>query len=191
MFTLALHLQGGLGDSALRAGLTFVPIAAVFGLVGFYWRALPRSIHHALPPSGLAMCVPGYLGIAAGFHDGTQDSPLLWAGLVVCGLGMGLTLSPLLAQALVHVPPTKAADASGVLTTTMQLGQVIGVAVFGSLYLSLAEPLAQHSLARAHSSAHAMSTAAEWMALLSVVGVVGGIALARAVRRARRPNVAG
>ncbi|MCO5972332.1 MFS transporter [Actinoallomurus soli] len=188
MFTLALHLQGGLGDSALRAGLTFVPVAAVFGLVGFYWRALPRSIHHTLSPTGMAMCVPGYLGIAAGFHGGTQDSPLLWAGLIVCGLGMALTLSPLLALALVHVPLTKAADASGVLTTTMQLGQVIGVAVFGSLYLSLAEPLPQHSPARAHSSAHAMSTAAEWMAFLSVVGVVGGIALARTVRRAGRPD---
>jgi predicted MFS family arabinose efflux permease len=78
------------------------------------------------------MCVLGYLGIAAGLHDGTQDSPLLWAALVFCGVGMGLSLSPLLAQALVHVPPGKAADAKGLLTTTMQLGQVTGVAAFGT-----------------------------------------------------------
>jgi EmrB/QacA subfamily drug resistance transporter len=191
LFTLALHLQAGLGDSALRAGLTFVPVAAVFGLVGFYWRALPERIHHALPPAGLAMCVLGYLGVAAGLHDGTQDSPLLWAALVVCGVGMGLSLSPLLAQALVHVPPAKAADASGLLTTTMQLGQVIGVAAFGTVFLSLATRFPPHSLAQAYSSAHAISTTAEWMAALTVFGVAGGVALARTVRRAKRLNATG
>jgi len=183
MFTLAIHLQSGLGDGALRAGSTFAPVAAVFGLVGFYWRRLPPRLHHALSPTGLVLCVLAYLGIAAGFHDGTQDGPLLWAALVVCGLGMGMTLSPLLAQSLLRVPPAKAADASGVLTTTMQLGQVIGVAAFGTLYFSLATPFAPHSLARAHSSAHAMSSAAVCMAVLSAVGALFGIALSRNVRR--------
>jgi EmrB/QacA subfamily drug resistance transporter len=191
MFVLALHLQEGLADSALRAGLTFVPVAGVFGLVGFYWRALPARVHHALSPAGLAVCVAGYLGIAAGFHDGTQDSPLLWTALVVCGAGMGLILSPLLAQALVRVPPAKAADASGLLTTTMQLGQVIGVAAFGTVYLSLATPFPPLALARTHASAQAMVTSAEWMAVLSAVGVLGGIALARTVRRAKRLDAAG
>ncbi|GAA0385122.1 MFS transporter [Microbispora corallina] len=191
MFTLALHLQQGLADSALRAGLTFVPVAAVFGLVGFSWRALPERIHHLLSPAGMAISVLGYIGIALGFHDGTQDSPLLWTALVVGGVGMGMTLSPLLTQALVHVPSTKAADASGVLTTTMQLGQLIGVAAFGTVYLSLATPLPALPLARALSSAHAMSTSAEWMALLSLAGVLCGIVLARTVRRAERLDATG
>ena len=34
MFSLTLHLQGGLGQSALRVGLTFAPMAAGFGLAG-------------------------------------------------------------------------------------------------------------------------------------------------------------
>jgi hypothetical protein len=38
-----LHLQAGLGDSALRAGLTYLPMAGTFGLVGFYWRKLGRA----------------------------------------------------------------------------------------------------------------------------------------------------
>jgi MFS transporter len=191
MFTLALHLQEGLGDSALRAGLTFVPLAGVFGLVGYYWRALPARIHHTVSPVGMAISVLAYLGIAAGLQDGRQDSPLLWAALVVCGAGMGLTLSPLLAQALVHVPLAKAADASGLLTTTMQFGQVVGVAAFGTVYLSLTTPFPSLPLARAHLSAHAMSTAAQWMAVLCLVGILGGIMLARTVRRATRLDTAG
>ena len=42
LFSFALHLQAGLGDSALRAGLTFAPCALVFGACGYFWRRLPR-----------------------------------------------------------------------------------------------------------------------------------------------------
>ena len=35
LFTLALQLQDGLDESALRAGLTFAPSALAFGLCGF------------------------------------------------------------------------------------------------------------------------------------------------------------
>ncbi|MET8157752.1 MFS transporter [Sphaerisporangium sp. NPDC005289] len=191
MFTLALHLQQGLGDGALRAGLTFAPLAGVFGVAGFFWRRLPARVHHLLPPAGMVISALAYLGIAAGLQDGTQGGPLMWTALVVCGAGMGLTLSPLLSQALVHVPPARAADASGLLTTTMQLGQVVGVAVFGAVYLSQATPLPSLPPLREHVSAHAMSTAAEWMAALSLAGVIGGIALARTVRRATRLDAAG
>ncbi|MEN3538656.1 hypothetical protein AAH991_26330 [Microbispora sp. ZYX-F-249] len=41
LFAFALHLQGGLGESPLRAGLTFLPMAVAFGLGSFYWRRLP------------------------------------------------------------------------------------------------------------------------------------------------------
>ena len=36
LFSFAIHLQEGLGDSALRAGLTFAPCAVVFGLCGYF-----------------------------------------------------------------------------------------------------------------------------------------------------------
>lgn len=41
LFVLTLHIQGGLGYSALRAGLTFAPTAVVFGAVGLTWRRWP------------------------------------------------------------------------------------------------------------------------------------------------------
>ena len=43
LFSFALHLQAGLGNSALRAGLTFAPCAVVFGLCGYFWRRLPSG----------------------------------------------------------------------------------------------------------------------------------------------------
>jgi hypothetical protein len=41
---------------------------------------------------------------------------------------------------LTHVAVADAADASGLLVMTNQLGQVVGVATFGTLFLSLAPP---------------------------------------------------
>ena len=137
LFTFTLYLQTGLGEGALRAGVTYIPLAAVFGLVGYCWRRLPAGVGRVLVPVGLTVSALAYLGLAAsargGAAGGSQELTLAAAGL-----GLGLSVGPLLTQALAHVPPSRAADASGLLTTTVQLGQLLGVAVLGSVYLSRA-----------------------------------------------------
>src|SRR5262249_10197306 len=54
---------------------------------------------------------------------------------VPAGIGSALAFSPLMARALARVAPSDASDASGLLTTNVQLAQVVGVATLGSLYL--------------------------------------------------------
>jgi len=44
LFSFALHLQAGLGEGALRAGLTFAPCALVFGACGFFWRRTAGNV---------------------------------------------------------------------------------------------------------------------------------------------------
>jgi EmrB/QacA subfamily drug resistance transporter len=184
LFIFTLHLQAGLGDSALRAGLTHVPMSASFGLIGFSWRKLPETLHHLLAPAGMVLCLIGYLGISVSMRDGGQGNPLMWVALVALGVGLGAGLSPLLTQSLVHVPLDKAADASGLFTTTMQLGQVIGVAAFGSVFLTLA----RH--AGPNASAHALSDTSYWLVPLVVIGLVAGTVQARTVLRAQRLKAA-
>ncbi len=184
LFSFALHLQGGLGESALRAGLTFAPAAAAFGAASYWWRRLPSRMHHGITPAGFVLAALGYLAIAADLHGGGRGG--LWLEVVLVGLGAGLGFGfgPLLSQALVHVPAVKAPDASGLLTTTIQLAQVVGVAVFGSLFLSLATHPA------AHASAIAVSTVDASLTGLTVVGIAGALLLARTVRRAAREEAA-
>jgi MFS family permease len=204
LFAFTLHLQAGLGQSALRAGLSYVPFAAVFGLAGYNWRRLPAAARQVLVPAGLAVTVAAYLGLATALHEGSHrgSEVLTWAGLAAVGLGLGLSVSPLLTQSLTHVPPARAADASGLLTTTVQLGQLLGVAAIGSAYLSRvgnvhagpghAGPAragaaqAGHA-ARAAASAAAMSGTACWLAALSVAGLVAAVVMVRAAR-GRRPR---
>jgi MFS family permease len=180
LFSLALHLQLGLGDTALRAGLTFAPAAATFGAVGYWWRRLPAGLHHALAPTGLLISAIAYAGVGLCLHSGTSGQPWLTPVLVLLGVGFGAALSPLLTQALVRVPLSAAADASGLLTTTMQLSQVVGIAVYGTLFLDLA------AHPRLHASARAISVVDGWLAALALVGTVGAVLLARTVRAAAR-----
>jgi MFS family permease len=160
LFAFTLHLQVELGESAMRAGITWLPFAVTFGLVGYFWRTVPSRFHHLVVPAGLALCAVGYAGVGLG--GGT-----VWPALVLAGAGMGLSASPLVTQALVHVPLPRAADASGILTTAMQLSQVGGVTIFGTLYLSV----------------HSFPATSRAVALTAAVGVVAASFLARAVRR--------
>ena len=86
--------------------------------------------------------------MAGALHAGGRGQPWLALLLVVYRIGMGAAFSPVLAQALVHVPSSQAADASGLLITAMQLSQVVGVAVFGGLFLSLAARQQAHARLR-------------------------------------------
>jgi hypothetical protein len=178
LFTFTLHLQTGLGQSALRAGTSYLPMAVVFGLTGYHWRRLPAAARRAVIPAGLAIGVAAYLALAAGLH--VSSGVLTWIGLTAVGLGLGLSVSPLLTQSLTHVPAARAADASGLLTTTVQLAQLLGVTVLGSVYLSRAVP-ASHGTAAA--SAGAMSATACWLAALSAGGLLAAAVMTRSVRR--------
>ncbi|MFR9797573.1 MFS transporter [Streptomyces sp. MS06] len=186
LFVFTLHLQAGLGESALRAGLTYIPLSVAFGLTGFFWRKLPERLHPVLAPAGLAVSALSYGLIAAAMQDGTAGGTVMWVGTVLNGVGMGLSVSPLLTQSLVNVPMDKAVDASGLLTTVVQLGQVAGVTVFGALYLTLVNPVSAGT--PAHGLGDAMATTATWIAVAAALGVVPGAALTRVVLRAVPPN---
>ncbi|MFJ6380670.1 MFS transporter [Kitasatospora sp. NPDC092039] len=135
MFAFALHQQSGLGHTALEAGLCSAPVAVGFGLSSLHWHRLPGRLHRALPALAGALLGGGYLllGLMLGGGAGIGAGPLVeMAGL---GLAAGCAYSPLFARALAGVAPEDAADASGVMVTVIQLGQVIGVAVLGSVFL--------------------------------------------------------
>ena len=188
LFAFALHLQAGLDDSALRAGLTFAPCALVFGLCGYFWRRLPARSHHWLAPLGCLVAVGGYAALALDLRSGTSGGAILQVVLVITGAALALGFSPLVTHSLVRVPLRHAADASGLLTTTIQLGQAIGVATFGSLFLTLAADGTGGSGGSGHTltSAHAFAVTMAWVAVAMVFGAAAGVPLARTVAAARR-----
>jgi hypothetical protein len=164
LFTFTQHLQGGLHDSALQAGLTFVPLAVGFALSSLNWRRLPARWHQAVIPAGLAVA------------DGGTGGLVLPVALFVGGFGQGMAASPILTVALSKVQPQDAPDASGVLTTVIQLGLVLGVATFGSVFLT------QAALPGPHPTATAIS-----QTLWLIVAALIGCAIASSVMVRARP----
>ncbi|WP_051943289.1 MFS transporter [Streptacidiphilus rugosus] len=139
LFTLAVYLQTGLGFSPLRSALVYTPSA-----VGFFCSSLlaPRLVpvlgRHVLG-IGYVLAALGLLGTAAtAAVAGT--SLTVWSlapTMLLTGVGQGLGMSPLVGTILSSVEPRDAGGASGIVTTTMQTANVLGVAVFGLLFFTL------------------------------------------------------
>jgi len=178
LFSMALHLQSGLGESPAKAGLVFAPVALGFAATGLTWRRLPARWHGHIIPFGLGFAAVCYLLLGAILRGGGEGGALLELVLLLIGLALGLAFSPMLTVALTHVPMSDAADASGILVTIFQLGQVVGVATLGTLYLTLVHGPG------AHASAHAIALTD--VALCGSAVVAAGFALAvirpRAIR---------
>jgi EmrB/QacA subfamily drug resistance transporter len=178
LFAFALHLQAGLGESAQQAGLAFAPMAIGFAITGLTWRLLPARLHGPLIPVGLVVAALAYLLLAPILRGGGEGGLAMEIDLLVVGLALGIAFSPMLTVALTHVPLADAADASGVLVTVFQLGQVVGVATLGTTYLSLLHGTG------AHASAHALSVTLVALAISALAAGAFAVALVRP-RRAR------
>ncbi|HKS98078.1 MAG TPA: MFS transporter [Rugosimonospora sp.] len=137
LLSMALHLQVGLGYSPLRAGLTFVPAGLSFAVASLNWRRVPARWHRRMIPVALLLGAVALALVAVAVRAGHRPDAVFWLSQVCFGLGFGGAFSPLITLALSRVPAPDAADASGLLTTMTQLAQVVGVATFATLYLSL------------------------------------------------------
>jgi len=182
LFGLALALQDGLGESALRAGLTFIPCGVAFALVSMNWRRLPASWQGRLPMVGFLVTAVGLLWTGLLLHAGGNGGDLLYVALAVTGGGMAGAFGALMGRVVSRVPVAIAADASGVVVTVNQLGIVVGIAAFGSLYLNVAGALPSgggiHAFALA--SGHAYLWVSATLAGLAVVGAALALTHGRA-----------
>ncbi|WP_394434188.1 MFS transporter [Streptomyces sp. SGAir0957] len=177
LFTLTLHLQSGLGYSALRGGLTFAPAAVVFGAVGLTWRRWPARGQRVLTPGGFVLAAAGALGTGFALRGGGDGGLWLYVSFMTLGAGLSLGFSPTLTRALATVRPEEAADASGLLATVTQLGQLLGVAAFGALFLQRVET---GGAPGAYTSADALLMCTYALAGAAALGAVSGL-----VRRRR------
>jgi len=173
LFAMALHLQSGLGESPAHAGLVFAPVAVGFAATGLTWRLLPQRLHGPMIPFGMAVAALGYLALAPVLRGGSSGGAEFEVVLLVIGLALGLAFSPIIAVALTHVPLADAADASGVLVTVFQLGQVVGVATLGTTYLTLVHAPGPRA------SGHAMAVTLVVLAISAVAAAAFAVALVR------------
>jgi EmrB/QacA subfamily drug resistance transporter len=144
MFAVSLHLQLGLGRSALGAGLILMAFA-VGSMVGggtadiFYQRMGSR----VLLLGSTVVAIGGVITvISLGGADASTTGVSLIFGLFIVGVGNGLVIAPSIDIAIVSVPPAESGSASGMINTSQRMGNAFGVAVVG---VALFGALASHA----------------------------------------------
>lgn len=134
-FFVSIYLQNILGYSALETGATFLPfsvlVAVAVPIAGMLTdRMGPRwPMAAGMASLGLGLLLQSRLGLDSTFWD-------LLPGLVLGGIGIGLTIAPANAAVLGAAPDDKAGVASAVVNTFRQTGGALGIAIMGAIVAS-------------------------------------------------------
>ena len=180
-FYNSLFVQNVLGYSAIETGATFLPMTVLIILVApvagrFSDRIGPRWLMGA----GMTLLTTSLLLFAT-----LDESSSFWAilpGLLVGGVGMGITMAPTTAAAMGSVPIDKAGVGSAVINAMRQVGGSLGIAVMGTLVAS-AVSVTQRSPAYATQFVDGYHRALFVGAAILLAGAVVAMATVRPLRR--------
>lgn len=133
VFLLAQYLQVVQGDSPLEAGLRTLPWTAAPMVVAPLAGILtPRVGVRALLTAGLTAQAAGLAWLALATSDGGYAA--LVPGLVLAGVGMGLTFAPSATAVLADMAPDDHGTASSTNSTLREVGVALGVAVLTAVF---------------------------------------------------------
>jgi EmrB/QacA subfamily drug resistance transporter len=189
LFLATLYLQDVRDMSALVAGLHMVPMAAAMAVGAVVSSRILARRGGRLPTvaAGLGIAVGGAL--LTGITTSWSTTQIIIA-FSVFGLGSGMVNAPITQAAVSGMPFAQAGVASGIASTSRQIGVSLGVAITGSILA-----------ANLHGSLRAgfvLASHADWLLLtgcgvaIMVLGLVtnGRWALRTAARTAARYEAA-
>jgi EmrB/QacA subfamily drug resistance transporter len=158
-FLSALYLQLVLGYSPLAVGLAFLPANLIMGAfsLGLSQRFVLRFGIRSPLVIGMSLVAASLILYARAPASGNYVVDVL-PGMVLLGLGMGVSLNPLLLAAMSEVEPSEAGLASGIANTSFMMGGALGLAVLVSLADARTEALTDagvHRLAALTGGYHA------------------------------------
>ncbi|MFE7617169.1 MFS transporter [Streptomyces sp. NPDC057496] len=133
LFLLPLYLQQVRGMSPASSGLAILPVSlAVAAAALVSGRLMKAHGPRPLLAAGILLTAGGVLlWCTAGAHSSYGGAVL--AGLVVTGVGQGLTFPALTATGLRGVPEHAHGTASAVTTTALQIGSAVGPTVLAAV----------------------------------------------------------
>jgi EmrB/QacA subfamily drug resistance transporter len=130
---LTIYLQSALGFSAIKAGLTLLPMSlASMPLAPLAGRLADRIGGKYILLFGLSLFATG-MAIIDWRASIDSDWLTFLPGTLVAGVGLGCTFAPMTTVAMRNIRPQVAGAASGIMNTTRQLGGAIGSAVVGAV----------------------------------------------------------
>jgi len=133
-FFVNLYLQQVLGLGAFASGAALLPLTVtiMIGMVGMAPRLIGRFGPKAMTVGGLALLSVGLVWLSFMRPDGTFVVDVLPATLVTAA-GMAMAFIPSLGLALSSAAPEEGGLASGIVSTSYQVGSALGLAAMTAL----------------------------------------------------------
>ncbi|KWH32708.1 MFS transporter [Burkholderia stagnalis] len=172
LFACALYLQTGLGYSPMISGFVFAAYAFGFGISNVSWSKLPARLLRFTPAVALVAMVAANLAFGATARHAGWIAAVMVPLLFCAGASHGLTFGTTVNQMTQRTSPQHAPALSGLVTTSVQLSIVIGVAALGAIYLAVAAP------GEKVASAHAIADVTFVIGALALVAIACSLRLA-------------
>jgi EmrB/QacA subfamily drug resistance transporter len=184
-FLTALYLQNVLGYGPLRTGLAYLSITVAIGVSSLLLSARLAGRYGALRVlvTGLVLFVAGMVWLIRLRTGGTYAVDLL-PSLLLMGVGFGLSMPQVTAIAMAGAEPRYAGLASGLFTTTQQVGGSLGVAVLGTVAASRADRM----IAAGTEPLSAATSGFRLAFALAATLLASGAVLAAVALRTRQPS---
>jgi EmrB/QacA subfamily drug resistance transporter len=180
-FFMSLYMQQILHYSAVRNGATFLPMTILIILgAPIVGRATDKIGSRWLMATGMTLtAVSLYLFSQLGLHSTFWT---LLPGMLIGGLGMAITMTPMTTAALGAVPVAKAGVASGVLNTFRQIGGSLGIAIMGALLSNQTASALHGGASQPEAFVHGLSVA---LRVSAVIALAAALIAATFIRKAR------
>lgn len=172
-FIVTIYIQSILHYSPVQAGLAFLPMPIILGIMS---TRIPKLVARygfkRFLILGPALVAIGSIWLSLLPVHGSYGINILPA-LVVIPLGMGMTFMPIIVAATSGVPTKSAGLASGLITTSQQMGGALGLSVISGVAASVTAASgylgAQGALV--HGFDRSMLVAVAFLAIAIAVGV--------------------
>jgi predicted MFS family arabinose efflux permease len=185
-FYVSLFMQQVLRFSPIEAGASFLPMTVLIILIApLAGRFSDRFGSRAFAGSGmLLLSLSLFLFSRQGVHS---DFFGLLPGMLACGTGMALTMTPTTAAAMSAVRRDKAGVGSAVLNTMRQVGGSLGIALMGAIVASGLSNGLRAGDTRAVAFTSGLHGGLEVAALIALFGAGVALATVRKPRHAEAP----
>jgi EmrB/QacA subfamily drug resistance transporter len=132
-FLITLYLQEVLGDSALEAGVSYLPLAlTIIAAAGGAGSLVTRFGFKPVLITGMLFLAGALVWFTQVSADGSFLADMLGPS-ILAGLGLGLAFVPVTIAAMSGGVPAEAGLASGLINTSQQVGGALGLAILASI----------------------------------------------------------
>jgi EmrB/QacA subfamily drug resistance transporter len=132
-FFVSLYMQQVLGYDALKAGLSYLPLAGgIIVSAGLASGLVTRFGFKPVLIAGLILTAGGLVWFAQVSPHGSYLSDILGPSLL-SAFGLGFAFVPMTVAAVAGVRPDEAGLASGLINTSQQVGGALGLAILATV----------------------------------------------------------